>query len=385
MTHPALEQAHRRDWAAVLAATMRLTRDFDAAEDAVQEAFEAAVVAWQRDGVPPNAVGWLTTTAKRKALDRMRRADALARKLPLLVVPGDDPPVIQDHRLRLIFMCCHPALAMNARVALTLRLVCGLRASEIARLFLVPHATMAARLTTAKKKIRAAAIPFQVPDDLTARLPAVLAVVYLVYTAGSADRAVELAELLASLLPDPEVLGLLALIRLTEARAAARSRDGQTVPLAAQDRSLWDRAAIDDTLPLVARALRGGGPYALQAAIAAVHAEAPAYADTDWPQILALYDELVAVHPSATAALGRAVAMAEIHGPAAGLAEADRLSAELSHYYLYPAARAEFLRALGRVTEAAEADRQAARLAPTEAETEFFATRANAVDSPTPP
>ncbi|ONI73227.1 hypothetical protein ALI144C_45725 [Actinosynnema sp. ALI-1.44] len=385
MTFPELERAHRREWAAVLAATMRLTRDFDAAEDAVQEAFEAAVVAWPKDGVPPNPVGWLTTTAKRKALDRMRRADALTRKLPLLVVPDDDPQVIQDHRLRLIFMCCHPALAMNARVALTLRLVCGLPTGEVARLFLVPHATMAARLTTAKKKIRAAGIPFHVPDDLATRLPAVLAVVYLVYTAGSTDRAVELAELLGSLLPEPEVLGLLALIRLTEARAPARSRDGEPVPLAAQDRSRWDRAAIDDALPLVAKALRGGGPYALQAAIAAVHAEAPAYAATDWPQILALYDELVAVYPSATAALGRAVALAEIHGPAAGLAEADRLSAELGHYYLLPAARAEFLRALGRVAEAAEADRQAARLAPTAAETEFFATRAGAVDSPTPP
>nr|CEL15023.1 RNA polymerase sigma-70 factor, ECF subfamily [Kibdelosporangium sp. MJ126-NF4]CTQ93381.1 RNA polymerase sigma-70 factor, ECF subfamily [Kibdelosporangium sp. MJ126-NF4] len=369
----------------MLAATMRLTRDFDAAEDAVQEAFETALVAWPRDGVPPNPVGWLTTTAKRKALDRMRRADALARKLPLLLVPDDDPPVIQDHRLRLVFMCCHPALSMNARVALTLRLVCGLPTSEIARLFLVSQATMAARLTTAKKKIRSAGIPFQVPDDLASRLPAVLAVVYLVYTAGSVDRAVELAELLASLLPEPEVLGLLALLRLTEARAAARSRDGEPVPLAAQDRSLWDRSAIAAALPLVAKAVRGGGPYALQAAIAALHAEAPAYADTDWPQILALYDELVAVHPSPTAALGRAVAVAEVHGAAAGLAEADRLAADLGHYYLLPAARAEFLRALGRVAEAAEADLLAAELAPSSAEAEFFRRRADAVDSPIPP
>ncbi|CAM3640940.1 RNA polymerase sigma factor [Kibdelosporangium persicum] len=380
----AVAQAHRREWAAVLAATMRLTRDFEAAEDAVQEAFEAAMVAWRRDGVPPNPGGWLTTTAKRKALDRMRRADALARRLPLLVVPDDDPEVIQDHRLRLIFMCCHPALAMNARVALTLRLVCGLPTSEIAHLFLVPQPTMAARLTTAKKKIRSAGIPFHVPDDLTARLPAVLAVVYLVYTAGSADRAVELAHLVASLLPEPEVLGLLALIRLNEARAAARfSSDGKPVPLAAQDRSRWDRSAIAAALPLVRKALRGGGPYALQAAIAAVHAEAPAYADTDWPQILALYDELVTVYPSPTAALGRAVALSEVHGAAAGLAEADRLSAELGHYYLLPAARAEFLRALGRCDEAAEADRLAADLAPTTAEAEFF--RARAVDSPTRP
>ncbi|MCE7005617.1 sigma-70 family RNA polymerase sigma factor [Kibdelosporangium philippinense] len=378
MTFEALDQAHRRKWAAVLAATMRLTRDFDAAEDAVQEAFESALVVWQRDGVPPNPGGWLTTTAKRKALDRMRRADLLARKLPLLVVPEEPGEVIPDQRLRLIFMCCHPALSLNARVALTLRLVCGLPTSEIAHVFLVPQATMAARLTTAKKKIRAAGIPFQVPDDLTSRLPAVLAVVYLVYTAGSVDRAVELASLLASLLPLPEVLGLLALVRLSEARAAARFVDGKPVPLAAQDRSLWDHEAIASALPLVEKALRGGGPYAVQAAIAALHATAATYEDTDWPQILALYDELVAVYPSATAALGRAVALAEIHGPAAGLAEADRLSVDLSQYYLLPAARAEFLRALGRVDEAASADLEAAALAPTAAEAAFFDSRARA-------
>lgn len=378
MTRQAVEQAHRREWAAVLAATMRLTRDFDAAEDAAQEAFETAMVVWQRDGVPENPGGWLTTTAKRKALDRMRRADALARRLPLLLVPDDPPEVIQDQRLRLIFMCCHPALALNVRVALTLRLVCGLRTPEIARLFVVPQATMAARLTTAKKKIRSAGIPFQVPDDLNSRLPAVLAVVYLVYTAGSADRALELASLLASLVPSPEVLGLLALIRLDLARAMARFIDGKPVPLAAQDRSLWDHSAIADALPLVDKALRGGGPYALQAAIAALHATARTYADTDWPQILALYDELVAVYPSPTAALGRAVALAEIDGPAAGLAEADRLSVDLGRYYLLPAARAEFLRALGRVDEAAEADRLAASLAPTPAEAAFFDSRARA-------
>lgn len=377
MTFEAVEQAHRREWAAVLAATMRLTRDFDEAEDAVQEAFESAMAVWPEEGVPPNPGGWLTTTAKRKALDRMRRADALARKLPLLVVPDGSPEVIEDQRLRLIFMCCHPALALNARVALTLRLVCGLPTSEIAHLFLVPQATMAARLTMAKKKIRSAGIPFQVPDDLTSRLPAVLAVVYLVYTAGSTDRALELASLLESLLPSPEVFGLLALIRLSVARSAARFVDGKPVPLAAQDRSLWDHEAIAAALPLVEKALRGGGPYALQAAIAALHASAPTYADTDWPQILALYDELVAVYPSPTAALGRAVALAEIDGPAAGLAEADRLSVDLGHYYLLHAARAEFLRALGRCPEAAEADRLAASLAPTPAEAAFFRERAD--------
>jgi RNA polymerase sigma-70 factor, ECF subfamily len=377
-----LEQVHRSEWAAVLAATVRLTRDFDAAEDAVQEAFETAMTTWPRDGVPPNPGGWLTTTAKRKALDRMRREENLTRKLPLLVVPDDDPPTIQDHRLRLIFTCCHPALASPARVALTLRLVCGLSTSEIAQLFLVPQATMAARITTAKKKIRSAGIPYRVPEDLAGRLPAVLAVVYLVYTAGSADRALELAGLLARLLPSPEVLGLLALIRLNEARSAARTVDGKLIPLALQDRSRWDRAAIDEAIPLVRKALRGGGPYALQAAIAAVHAEAQTYEATDWPQILALYDELVAVYPSPTAELGRAVALAEVHGAHAGLAEADRLAPQLGNYYLLPAARAEFLRALGRTAEASSADCRAAELAPTVAETEYFQARAAADSHP---
>ncbi|MBP2322349.1 putative RNA polymerase sigma factor [Kibdelosporangium banguiense] len=205
---------------------------------------------------------------------------------------------------------------------------------------------------------------------------AVLAVIYLVYTAGSADRAVELAGLLAQLLPSPEVFGLLALLRLNEARATARTVDGKPVPLALQDRSRWDRSAIEQAIPLVERALRGGGPYALQAAIAAVHAEASTYAATDWAQILALYDELVAIHPSPTAALGRAVALAEVHGPQAGLAEADRLASQLGNYYLLPAARAEFLRALGRMEEATAADRRAADLAPTAVEAEFFRARA---------
>jgi RNA polymerase sigma-70 factor, ECF subfamily len=371
-----LEEVYRSQWAAVLAATVRLTRDFTEAEDAVQEAFQQAIEVWPVSGVPPNPGGWLTTTAKRKALDRMRRSAALKRKLPLLVMPADEAEPVADQRLRLIFTCCHPALAPHARVALTLRLVCGLTTPSIARLFLVPEATMAARITTAKKKIRDAGIPYRTPADLSGRLPAVLAVVYLVHTAGSVE-ALPLAELLSVLLPaEPEVLGLLALIRLNSARAAARVVDGRPVPLAEQDRSLWDRTAIKAALPLVERALAGKGPYAMQAAIAALHASAASYADTDWAQILALYDELLAVHPSPTVALSRAVALAEVHGPAAGLAEADRLVGKLDHYYLLPAARAEFLRALGRGAEASQADLRAAELAPTEAEAEFFRTRA---------
>jgi RNA polymerase sigma-70 factor (ECF subfamily) len=365
----------------VLAATVRLTRDFDAAEDAVQEAFESATVVWRRDGVPPNPGGWLTTAARRKALDRIRRTQALARKLPLLVVPDEQPEPVEDHRLRLISICSHPALAAHARVALTLRLVCGLPAGDIAKLFLVAEPTMAARITTAKKKIRAAGIAYRVPaeHELPERLPAVLAVVYLVATAGLVDRALELAALLVELLPnEPEALALLALLRLTEARAAARTVDGKPVPLARQDRSRWDHVAIAAAIPLVERALAGKGPYAMQAAIAAVHAEAQVYADTDWPQILALYEELLAVHPSPTAALGRAVALAEVHGPAAGLAEADRLAGQLDRYYLLYAARAEFLRALDRHAEADAADMLAAELAPTAAEAEFFRTRAGA-------
>lgn len=411
-TEDAIAQAHRTEWAAVLAATVRLTRDFDAAEDAVQEAFSTALVVWRRDGVPPNPGGWLSTTARRKALDRMRRASALTRKLQLLVVPAQDPEVIEDQRLRLVFTCCHPALALHARVALTLRLVCGLPTAEIARLFLVPEPTMAARITTAKKKIRDAGIAYRVPaaHELTTRLPAVLAAIYLLYTASTQPayesytggheldagvvagrsggtelraaselhaRACELAELLLELMPaEPEVLGLVALIRLTEARAEARFRDGAPVPLAAQDRRAWDRQAIEAALPLVPQALRGKGPYALQAAIAALHAEASAYADTDWPQILALYDELLAVYPSPTVALSRAVALAEVHGPAAALAETEHLAGNLANYYLFPAARAEFLRALGRNAEAAAEDRRAAELAPTKPEADFFTGRA---------
>jgi len=396
----AVEEAGRRHWAAVLATVVSLVRDLDTAEDAVQDAFAAALPAWRCDGVPDNPAAWLTTTARRKALDRLRRDQTLARKLPLLIVPGgpDEDAAAGASPLRLIFTCCHPALAMPARVALTLRLVCGLAVPDIARLFLVPEATMAARVSRAKQKIRAAGIPYRVPagPELTERLPAVLAVLYLLFTEGHtagrgsrlsrrelAVRAVELARTLAGLMPDEsEVAGLLALLCLAEARQPARrGADGGLILLADQDRSRWDRELIDEGLPLVARALRTGrpGPYALQAAIAAVHAESPGYPDTDWPQILALYDTLLAVHPSPVTRLGRAMALAMVAGPQAGLAEIDRLAGEpsLSRSHLLPAARAELLsRAGGRDAAAASAFRQAAAMTGNDAERDFLLGRA---------
>jgi RNA polymerase sigma-70 factor (ECF subfamily) len=392
----AVDEAGRRHWAAVLGAVAGLVRDLDAAEDAVQEAFAAALPAWRRDGLPDNPAAWLTTTARRKALDRLRRDQTLARKLPLLIVP-DTSAAAEVSPLRLIFTCCHPALAMPARVALTLRLVCGLAVPEIARLFLVPEATMAARISRAKQKIRAAGIPYRVPagHELTDRLPAVLAVIYLLFTEGHtatrgarlsrrelAVRAVGLARTLAELMPDePEVAGLLALLVLGEARESARQDDdGALVLLADQDRGRWDADLTTEGLALVARALRTGrpGPYALQAAIAAVHAEAPSYPDTDWPQIVALYDTLLTVHPSPVARLGRAMALAMVAGPRAGLDEIDRLAGEdpLTRSHLVPAARAELLTRIGDRDAAAAAFRQAAAMTGNDAERDSLLRRA---------
>jgi RNA polymerase sigma-70 factor (ECF subfamily) len=407
----AVSEAHRRDWARVLSTVVRLTRDIDLAEDAVQDAFAVALEAWPRDVVPNSPAAWLTTVARRKALDLLRRDQTLARKLPLLIVPDSDdgglevPEDIQDDRLRLIFTCCHPALALESQVPLTLRLVCGLATPEIAHLLLIPEPTVAARITRAKKKIRSAGIPYQAPGerDLPERLPAVLAVVYLVFTEGHTasrggdltrpkhvEQATELARLLLELMPEQaEVLGLLALMRLTDARRASRlDAAGQIVLLEDQDRARWDRGAITEGVALVERAFqaarpRGPGPYALQAAIAAVHAEAPSYEATDWAQVLALYDALLAIHPSPVAALSRTVAYARIHGPAAGLAEVDRLAEDprLAGYHLLPAARAEFLRQLGDGQQAAAAYLEAARLTDNEVEQGFLRARAARVSA----
>ena len=397
-----IEAAHRREWARVVAATVRVAGDLDTAEECAAEAYVSALQTWAQRGVPDNPGAWLTRTAQRKALDRRRREDTLRRKLPLLEMEQladerpEEPSRVYDERLRLVFLCAHPALALEARIALTLRLVCGLTTPQISHAFLVPEPTMAARLTRAKKKIRAARIPFRVPpdDQLPERLNGVLAVVYLVFTTGYASRgdddgrdlvrrAIDLARLLRELMPDePEAGGLLALLLLTEARSAARfDPSGRVVLLSDQDRSRWDQAAIDEGRTLVVRALRGttgsGGPYALQAAIAAVHADAQRWEDTDWAQIVALYGELMRVWPSPVVAVNRAAAIAMVEGPAAGLALLDELTADprLAPYHLLPAARANLLRRLGRSSEAVDAYRSALAGATTDADRTFLAER----------
>jgi RNA polymerase sigma-70 factor, ECF subfamily len=389
----------------VLAATVRVTRDLDTAEDAVQDAYVRALRAWERDGLPDRPGAWLTTVARRNALNLMRRRQTLAAKLPLLVGPEDDDmpdpadgraDAIRDDRLRLIFTCCHPALAPEAQVALTLRLVCGVATPDIARAFLVADATMAARLTRAKKKIAAARIPFAVPSaaDLPGRVDAVLTVVHLLYSTGHTapsggdlvrddlcERALDLARLLQRLLPDDrEAAGLLALLLVHEARRATRTDpNGKLLRLEDQDRSLWDRALIAEADRLVVAALRSGPPgrFTLQAAIAALHAQAPSYDATDWPQILALYDELLRVWASPVVGLNRAVAVSMVDGPAAALAEVDALAEDdrLAGYRYLPATRADLLRRLGRHAEAADAYRAALALTDNATEQEFLTDR----------
>jgi RNA polymerase sigma factor (sigma-70 family) len=403
----ALAEAHRDEWARVVAATVRTARDLDLAEESAQEAFAEALTIWSRDGVPTNPGAWLTTVARRRAIDSLRRAASHQRKLPLLIEPELDEvestaPDVEavderglDDTMRLIFMCCHPSLSREAQMALTLRLVCGMATGDIAKCFIVPEATMAARLTRAKKKITVARIPFRSPrtDELSDRLEGVLGVIYLLFTVGhtspdgdhlirkdSTREALRLARLLHEvMLDEPEVTGLLALLLVIEARQESRvDAVGGARRISEQDRTMWDRDAIGIAHELILSSLQSSRPgrYTLQAAIASLHAHAPTFDDVDWAQIVVLYDELLLVWPSPVVELNRAVAVSKISGPLIALDIVERLEREgnLDRYQYLPATKAYLLDQLGRRDEADRARSRALDLTTNQVERAFLAS-----------